>query len=256
MAAPVLLVLTAFLQTIVLSYAVLRTGRHGWRLFVALFMAFYGISTLMVAVEAVYLPDTLPLDIVLPLLVNGGMTAALFSGVAVLVWGRGHLQAVTPDKGVSVSWAPWTGKFVLIGVSWTILFVVFGALVFLPLAEMLAPEALAVYTNLDMPAWVLPFQLVRGMLWAALVLPLLLLMRGSRWATALTTGLLFAVPMGTNLLRATSLPIGLLLAHPVEVLGENFIFGWLVARILVGKRQSMRQPEEIMFTVPSPEIQL
>lgn len=247
LAAPVPLALTTLLHTLVLSYAMSRTTQRGWRLGVALFLAFYGITTLMVAIEAVYLPDALPPDIVKSLLVNGGIAAGLFSCALVLVWGRWQPAPTSSASGQtpSISWLAWIGKFLLIGFVWTVLFVVFGALVFMSLARALAPEALSTYANMDMPAWVLPFQLVRGIIWAVLALPLIRILRGSRSRVALTVALLFAVLMGTNLLRATGLPAGLQIAHLVEVTGENFIFGWLVAWIVVGQRKTASKDQRL-----------
>jgi hypothetical protein len=61
----------------------------------------------------------------------------------------------------------------------------FGALVFIPLAGRLGPAALEEYTNLEMPAWILPFQVLRGMLWVALTLPVIRMMKGRWWEIGL-----------------------------------------------------------------------
>ena len=42
----------------------------------------------MVDFEAVHLPEALPLDLIVKLVVNGAMTAAAFSSLAVLIHGR------------------------------------------------------------------------------------------------------------------------------------------------------------------------
>ncbi len=236
--APGVLLLVAFLHTAVLSYTISRASQSSWRLVGALFLAFYGTLTLMVAIESVYLPDALPPDIVVPMLVNGGITTFLFSCAVVLIWERWRADVSEPRVGrnMTASWIGWIGRFALIGVIWGFLFVLFGALVFLPLAKALAPEALATYINLDMPPWVLPFQVVRGIFWAALALPLLRILKGPGWMRALTLGLLFSVLMGATLLRATDLPVGLRMAHLVEVAGGNFVFGACVAWILGSRR--------------------
>ena len=94
------------------------------------------------------------------------------------------------------------------------------------------------------------------MLWAALTLPVIRMMRepalpvpsvaegslskepalslpkGRWWETGLAVALLFSVLMGANLLRPTGLPVGLQVAHLVEVFGENLLFGWIVVWLL------------------------
>jgi len=265
-AAPATLLLVSLLHAAVLSWPILRSRWTGWRLVAAIFLVFYGVTTLMVAIEAVYLPEALPLDLVVRLVVNGAITAAVFSVLAVLIHGRmsGVLSLVlSPVEGLSkgggkepqeanrrlvMPWTQWVWKLALIGFSWVFLFILFGALFFLPLAGRLAPAALEEYTNMEMPAWILPFQALRAVLWAVLTLPVIRMMRepalpvpsvaegglpkGHWWETGLAVALLFSVLMGANLLRPTGLPAGLQVAHLVEVFGENLLFGWIVVWLL------------------------
>ena len=186
----------------------------------------------MVAIETVYLPDTLPLSMIGPLLVNGALTSAAFSLLAAWLWGK--LPAQAPSEKVARTQSPWSylWRFPLVAILWGFVFVLFGAVVFLGIAGALAPAELANYTNLDMPAWVLPFQLLRGMLWALLALPAARMLTGSRWKVGLLVGLAFTVLMAGNMLMSTSLPVGLLTAHLAELGGESFVFGLLVGLLL------------------------
>jgi hypothetical protein len=162
------------------------------------------------------------------------VTAAIFSLAAVWIHGRmrGSHHVEQPQARVAMSWWQWTWRLALIAFSWVVLFVLCGALVFLPLAGALAPEALDAYTNMEMPAWILPFQALRAVLMAALILPLIRMMKGRRWETGLAVALLYSILMASNLLRPTGMHPGLQLAHLVEVLVENLIFGWIVGWLL------------------------
>jgi len=237
-AAPATLLLVSLLHAAVLSWPILRSRWTGWRLVAAIFLIFYGVTTLMVAIEAVYLPEALPLDLVVRLLVNGAITAAVFSVLAVLIHGQmsGDEEPREANRRLVMPLTQWTWRLTLIGFSWVVLFILFGALVFLPLAGRLAPAALEEYTNMEMPAWILLFQALRAVLWAALTLPVIRMMRGRRWEAGLAVALLFSVLMGANLLRPVGLPIGLQVAHLVEVFGENLIFGWIVVWLLHRRR--------------------
>jgi len=232
--APATLLLVSLLHAAVLSWPILRSRWTGWRLVGAIFLVFYGVTTFMVAIEAVYLPEALPPDLVVKLVVNGAITAAVFSVLAVLIHGRmsGGEEPREANRRLVMPWTQWVWKLALIGFSWVVLFILFGALVFLPLAGRLAPAALEEYTNLEMPAWILPFQALRAVLWAALTLPVIRMMRGHWWEAGLAVALLFSVLMGANLLRPAGLPVGLQVAHLVEVFGENFVFGWIVVWLL------------------------
>jgi hypothetical protein len=229
-----MLLLVSLLQAAVLSYPILRARWSGWRLVAAIWVLFYGVTTLMVAVEGVYLPDALPPDLVWRLLVNGAITAALFSPLAVLLHGR-----IRPARGsggpnlrLVMPWSQWLWRLALIAFGWAVLFVVFGALVYLPLARALAPAALEASASPELPAWVLPFQMVRALLWTALALPVIRMTEGPWWETGLLVALLFAVLMGSNLLLPNEMPAGLRWAHLIEVAGEAFAFGWLVVGLL------------------------
>ena len=237
---PGTLLLIAFLHTAVLSYPIMRSRWSGWKLAAAIFSVFYGVTTLMVAVEAVYLPEVLPPDVVLRLLVNGAITAAIFSPLAVLIHGRMKMGSESPQEvntRLAMPWTQWVWRLALIAFSWVVLFVVFGALVYLPLAGYLDPEGLAEQAAAEMPPWVLPFQAVRALLWTAVTLPVIRMMKGRRWETGLAVALLFSALVGSNLLRPTGMTTGLQAAHFIEIFGENFFFGWIVGGLLSTERR-------------------
>jgi hypothetical protein len=233
-AAPMALLLVSLLHVAVLSYSILRSRWRGWQLIGATALAFYGISVLMVIIEAVYLPDALPPEVVYSTAANGAISVTIFTTVAVLVLGRmkGDGASQARNGRVGMPWTQWLWRLALIGLGYAVLYVFFGACVFLPLARRLAPGDLARYAALEMPAWVLPFQVLRAVLWAALTLPVIQMLKGHWWETGLVVALLYAVLMGASLLRPTGLPLGLQVAHLVEVAGANFAFGWLVAALL------------------------
>jgi hypothetical protein len=232
-AAPARLLLVSLLQAAVLSYAIVRARWWGWRLIGAVLLVFYGVTTLMVAIEGVYLRNALPLDLVIRLVVDGAITAAIFSPLAVLVHGRmkpGREEEM--NLRLIMPWFQWIWRLALIAFSWAVLFIVFGALVYLPLAGALDPAALRAQDSSDLPTWVLPFQMIRALLWTALTLPVIRMMKGTWWETGLVTALLFSVLMGSNLLMPTDMSSGLQVAHLIEVSGEAFVFGWIVVALL------------------------
>lgn len=203
--------------------------KRGWQLGLILFTVIFGVKTFLTVIEAVYLPMLVPVSG--QLLLNGFVAAALFVLAVLFVlnlW-------VQPDKGtpentgVSMAWFHWLWKLPLSSFLWMFLFALCGGLIFLPLAKALDPIALSNYSNLDMPVWVLPFQGFRAMLWLFLVMPLLLQLKGTKLHLVFVIGLVMACWMGSNLLAATTMPVGLQFAHLVEVSLETFLFGgWLV----------------------------
>ncbi len=237
---PAMLLLVSLLQASVLSYVVVRARWSGWRLAGAIFLVFYGVTTLMVAIEAVYLPAALPVDLVLHLLVNGAITAAVFSPMAVLIHGRMRSTGEPEQTNLRLMmpWYQWLWRCALIAFSWAVIFAVFGALIYLPLADALDPAASQASASSELPAWVLPFQMIRALLWTALTLPVIRMMKASWWETGLIVALLFSVLMGSNLLMPTDLSTGLQFAHLIEVSGEAFVFGWIVVGLLHHRHKS------------------
>jgi hypothetical protein len=107
-------------------------------------------------------------------------------------------------------------------------------LVFRPLAGDAFQEF---YAGLQLPAWIVPFQMVRGLVWAALALPVIKMMEGELWEIKLAVALLFSVLMGSLLLMPNPyMPDAIRLAHLVEVSSSNFVFGWIVATVLCWRR--------------------
>ncbi len=233
-ASPAWLLLAATLMATVLVAATVRSGLVGPALAGALFLAHFGTSVLMVAIEVAYLDVLVP--VVPALLVNGAVMAAAFALAAPWWLRRLGLRSETPTPSRAVHGLVW--KLPVLGVVWTVLFVLFGALVFLPLARAIDPVAAAAYGATDVPAWVLPFQVIRGMLWVALALPLV---RSLRRDAVWLTGALFAVLMGANLLLPNDLlDPRLQIAHAAEVAVENFAFGAFAAWLLLRRGQRPR----------------
>jgi len=127
-------------------------------------------------------------------------------------------------------WFQWVYKLLFLAIIWMILFAL-GGLVFMSLAKMMDPQALANFPNLEMPAWVLPFQGLRVLVWILLALPLIKQLKGKKTNLVIVCGCLFSVWMGSNLLLALDLPTAIRFTHMVAVMVENFVFGGLTVLI-------------------------
>jgi hypothetical protein len=230
-AAVALLVVCAF-QAVVLSYPIIRSRWTGWRLVITMFFVHYGVMTFLSQIETVlflnYLVDVVPAEMIPALFLEGAIVAALFSPLAVLIHGK--MKRSEEPQGTNqrlvMPWTEWVWKLVLIAVVYVIVYFSFGWLVFMPLAG----EAFqSYYGELQGPAWILPLQMVRGIMWTALALPVIQMMKGKWWEAGLAVGLLFSVLMGFLLLIPNGfMPDAIRRAHWVEVSSSNFLFGWIV----------------------------
>lgn len=228
--------IVSLLITIVLSYPIIRSKWTGWRLVVTIFIVFFGITVFLTNIETVvflqYFVEIIPVEDTPGLFINGAIMTAIFSPLAVLVHGRmkGPDELKESNLRLAMPWKEWIWKLLSIAVLYMIIYILFGMLVFQPLAGEAFQEY---YAGLELPAWILPFQVFRGLLWTGLALPVVRMMKGSWREAGLTIALLFSVLMGSLLLVPTEfMPNIIRLAHFVEVSSSNFLFGWIVVLVL------------------------
>ncbi len=242
----VALLVVSFLETIVLSYAIIRSRWTGWRLVVTVFLVFFGVKTFLSQIETVvflnYLVDVVPVEIIPKLFMMGAITAALFSPLAVLIHGKVKRaeESQEPNQRLVLPWKEWVWKLILIAVIYVVIYFLFGLLVFRPLAGEAFQEY---YGDLQLPAWIFPFQIVRAMIWTALALPVIRMMKGKWWEAGLTVALLFSVLMSAQLLLPAGefMPDRIRISHFVELLSSGFLFGWSVVWLLNRHHGSLRE---------------
>ncbi len=258
-AALVPLLVASFLQTVVFTYVIIRSRWTGWKLMAAVFLAFYGLHTVVAQIEsAVYLPTQLPPGMVPRLFLMGAIIAGVFSPLAVLILGKMRRQetAQAPNMRLRMPLGEWAWKLVVIAVAYEILYYGFGYFV-----AWRNPAVQAYYGGTDpgnflaqmagiwrttpgMFAW----QAFRAMLWVAFVLPVIRMHTGHRWEVALAIASLFAVWSGMLLLPNPYMPEAVARAHLVETASSMFIFGlvvgWLLSRRHSSEREVFRSLQE------------
>jgi hypothetical protein len=233
--APLALLGMAALDAALLGLLLSRLGGTGLRPMMAVFLLFFGVKTALVAVEAAYLPDVLPAAMLPSLVLNGLITAVAATTAAMWVYDRWGAGRPDVKAGWFFSILGWIGRLATAGFLWMLLFVGGGLLVFRPIAMALDPAVAEAYLSAfapDNPLLILLLQWGRGTLWALLALPALGRLGGAVWRRGLLLGVCFAGWMGGLLLPPNDLlPATLLPAHLVEVVVENLLFGFVLARL-------------------------
>ena len=238
---PALLTLS-FLNTVVLVYVISRSRWAGLKLILSLSFVIFGVTTLMPQIEtAVFVSLTGGL---LPrLFLAGFVFSAVFSPLAILILGKRQAPEIThtePDR-LPKSISQWVWKLSLIAIVYVVLYFTFGYFV-----AWQSPAVRAyyggsdegnffaqMYDTLRNSPWLLPLQLFRGLLWTALAIPVIRMMKGKWWEAGLAVALLFCVVMNTQLLLPNTLmPKDVRMMHLVETTTSNFIFGWILVWIL------------------------
>lgn len=245
-----LLLADCFLCTLVLTYLVLRSRWAGWRLAATVFLVFYGVMTFMSQIETAVFVTRLPAGTLPRLFLMGALIAAPFSALVVLVLGKNKAD---PDRQhnprLRLPARQWAWRLAAIALAYLIVYFTFGYFI-----AWRNPAVPAYYGGVDEGTflagmrsvlintpWLIPFQILRAMLWVAIAVPVVRMMKG-RWPeTALMVGLLFAVLMGAQLLLPNPyMPEAVRMAHLKEIVSSNFIFGCLVGWLLTPRQEPLR----------------
>jgi hypothetical protein len=251
-AAALLLLPVCFLEVTVLTHLILRSRWSGWRLVAAVFLVFYGVTTFMSQIESVVFLTRLPSGMVPRLFLMGALIAAPFSLLAVLILGKRKAAPIDIENNsrLAMPKSEWAWKLAVIAVAYLILYFTFGYFI-----AWRNPAVAEYYGGTDPGSffaqmgtvlrdtpWLFPVQIVRAMLWVALALPVIRMLKGQWPETALAIGLLFAVVMNARLLLPNPyMPEPVRMAHLVETASSNFIFGVLIGWLLTERRAPLRQ---------------
>ena len=243
------LLAVSLLNTLVLSYIIIRSRWAGWKLILAVFLVFYGVVTVMGQIETAFFVTGLPPGMLPRLFLSGAIIAALFSALAVLILGKGKSSSTetTRYSRLEMTVGQWVVKLLLIVIAYLVIYFTFGYFIAWKNASVRAyyggsdpGSLLAQMRNVvrETPS-LLPLQAVRALLWAALAVPVIRMMRGRWWEAGLAIALLFSVVMNSQLLLPNPLmPPEVRMVHLLETATSNFLFGWVIVLVLRGWHQS------------------
>lgn len=231
--------LVAAVNTLILTVVILRSRWSGWKLMLGLSTAYYGVVTFMSQIETGYFADSLGVDdnILVRLFLAGLPVALLF--VPLAVWVLGKARSTTADMSLTTNLPAdakeWMWKLGSIAVLYVAVYFTFGFFV-----AWQNPSLVSMYDAVSHPqifnnARLVPFQLMRGVLWGLLAVLFIHILRGGKLEKAALIGILFAVPMSIGLIFPNNpfMPdASVRMSHLVELLSSNSLFGVLVVTIL------------------------
>jgi hypothetical protein len=251
-----LVFIVMLLQTVALAYPVIRSKWSGWKLTLSVFLLYFGTVTFMGQIESlIYLGGRMPDGMLSGIFAMGLFAAAVFSPIVVLVLGKWKVDtAPTATSGPRkpTSAGEWAWKIAVGGLVFLSLYYLFGYFV-----AWKNPLVREYYGGTDPGSffaqmssivastpWMLPFQYLRGLLWVALAVMVMRMMKGSWWQVAIAVSLLFTVPAFYLLFPNPMMPDAVRMAHLVETAPYQFLFGWFVVWLFsrVGAGRISAQP--------------
>lgn len=249
----VALLVVSLLNTLVLSFIILRSRWTGWKLILALFFVFYGVTTVMSQIETAFFVTRLPAGMLPRLFLSGAIVAATFCSLAVVILGKGRSDP-TKSKNqsrLSMPISQWIARLFLIVLIYLVIYFSFGYFI-----AWKNPAVRAYYGGSDPgnflaqmssvvrnSPWLVPLQAGRALLWTAIAAAVIQMMKGEWWETGLAVALLFAVVMNSQLLLPNPfMPQEVRMVHLLETASSNFLFAWLIVLVLCrGARQATAQ---------------
>jgi hypothetical protein len=214
----------------------------------------YGISTVATQVETIYfLSDKLPPGLIRGIFIQGAITSALFAPLAVLVLGK--WRAPSPPPATSslprIPGSSLTPRLAVIVVAFVFFYMFFGYYVAWqsPAVRQFyggapQPNFFAAFVgNLSSNPWLYPLQILRALIYAACIYPLIRMLRVARWESAFAMALFLSVWTTILLLPNPLMPPAVALAHFQETLGFNLVLGTLAGWLLsIPPSPGMRVP--------------
>jgi len=250
--SPLDILVVSATHVLVVGWIIRNSRWTGVKLAAALSLAYYGTQTFMAQIETWYFLSEITVDpeMLSGLFLMGLFPSLIFIPVATLILGKEYGE---PDDASYVEEMPviqWFWKLGLIAVVYVVLYFMAGYFI-----AWQNPAVRAFYgggdlggfwqqmsNNLDFYPGLLPFQLLRGVLWALFVLPVIRMTKGPAWKTGLLVGMLIGVLFNIGHIMANPFipDASVRLSHLVETASSNFVFGFILTWILHRRHDSVK----------------
>lgn len=240
------LLIFSFVISAIFGYIIMRSRWCGLKLILAIFVAFYGLMTIVVHLESlVFLGNQLPEGLISALFAQGSIMAALFSPLAVLIMDK--MKKTTDIQGPNpllvMPFTAWAWKTIAVGMIYVILYTLFGYYV-----AWKNPAVQSYYGGYDPGSlflhvaniwkdtpWFFLFQFFRGLLWLLFVLPIIWMHKGGKLEVSITLALLFAFWSLQLLMPNPYMPVEVARVHLIETFSSNYVYGFLAGLIILKK---------------------
>jgi hypothetical protein len=237
----------ALLMTSTLTYLVLRSRWYGLKLTTTIFVIFFGIYTFLAQIEPLAFPavtEQMPPGTIPGFFLAGLMLTLPFSFLAVWILGKSRKEPIAnePDTQFQIPASQWIWKLCAAVILYEIVYFTFGYYV-----AWRTPGLPEFYGGTDPGTffgqlanvirdtpWLFLFQLFRALIWTGIGYLIISMHKGEALEKSFATGLTFSVLMSATMLLPNPLmPPDIYRAHAIELVSSNFVFGILLAILLI-----------------------
>lgn len=238
----------------VILLVILTSRWKGLKLSAGLSFAYYGAVTVLTQIETWYFLSSLTVsdELLFQLFLMGMPVAFVFIPLAVWIVGDNRLISNGRKKFMqSIPAKQWVFKLAVVAVVYVMLYWLAGYFIAWQNPDLRAfygsPGEITPFfehtaNTIQYDPGLFPFQVLRGLLWTACVLPII---RGSgvnAWWTALIVGLFLSVPQNVGHILANPLipDASVRMSHMIETASSTFLFGVIIVWLLHSKHNSVR----------------
>jgi len=261
-ASSVMLLVVSFIDTLILTYFILRSRLRGLRLMVIVALVFYGVKTFTSSIEAWWFMDNLTPEDISGLFLLTVPMAVLFPLVAVLLLGKAKKGGKVDDSPntrleMPIRQLVWKVVF-LSAIVYPVLFWTFGYYI-----AYSNPELIAFYGDTHPGSfiaqmsklwandpYVFVFEMFRGALWVVLAAPVIRTTKGRIWEAGLIVVLLFSLVQNDVHLIPGMMPPSVRLSHFIETASSNLIFAVIITWLLHREHSSLRNLFSFRRAIP------
>lgn len=247
------MVLLCLINTILIIGLIVTSRWNGWRLAIFLAVAYYGAFTFLTQIETWYfLSDlTVSSELLLRLFIMGLPIPVIYIPIAIVICRKWNKKDVEPKNlTISMPINQFVLKLGIIAFIYLVIYWLAGYYIAWQNPELRAfygsPGAIEPFlshTNATIrktPSLIL-LQLIRGVLFTLIAIPIISGSKIKPWLTGLLVGLLFAIPHLVHILPNPLMPMASVrLSHMIETATSSFVFGLIVVWLLHRSHSSIK----------------
>ena len=231
--------LVFFLQTMALSWIIVRSKLSNLHLIVLVGCLYFGLSVFLVQIETLvfldFFTEIIDPQMIPQLFIQGGLTSLIFSPIAVVTLRGRKPSENTKLQSIRFGMTKIQGlvKISFLATIFVIFYVFFGIFVAWQNPAMSDYYGDLITQMAKVGTMMLLLQAGRAVVFIALAFPVIQTAKGKTWEKAFVVALLFSVLTAANLLIPTSImPDTIRMSHFTEVVIPAFIFGLLVVWLM------------------------
>jgi hypothetical protein len=238
-----LYILSSLVLVAPLYYPVSRSNLTGRHLFGVVFLAVFGLSTVLTQIEAALFLNITTVELMTEI-IRATLTSLLLAWLAVALFPAVESEVTAPSSRKNPpSTGSWVRRWLGVSCLYVVLYVTAGLLI-LPIIRSWYESQGTLEQN---PALLLVLQIFRGAMYVAFVLPLLRSMTVKRWQASLSMAFLVPLVHGVAGLIPPNpfMPDYVRHAHMLEIGWSNFVLGLLIGFLFWKPPAASEEPAQL-----------